>query len=221
MRLKKRGSFFMAKVKAILFDMDGVLIEAKDWHYEALNKALALFGYEISRSEHLSSYDGLPTKTKLKKLTIEKGLPERLHNFINEMKQQYTIEIIRDQCRPRFNHEYALSKLKAEGYRLACCSNSIRLTIEMMMDYSKLAQYLEFIISNQDVKNAKPDPEIYLNAMAKMALNPEECLICEDNENGIKAASASGGHLLILKTVDDVNYDNIKARMAEIEGGRK
>ena len=80
----------MSKIKAILFDMDGVLIDAKDWHYEALNKALALFGFEITRTEHLSTYDGLPTSVKLKKLTIEKGLPKKLHKFISEIKQQYT-----------------------------------------------------------------------------------------------------------------------------------
>lgn len=209
----------MTKIKAILFDMDGVLIEAKDWHYEALNKALALFGYEITRAEHLSAYDGLPTSVKLKKLTLEKGLPEKLHKFINEMKQQYTVQIIQEQCRPRFNHEFALSKLQAEGYRIAVCSNSIRMTIEMMMDYAKLSKYLEFIVSNQDVKNAKPDPEIYLTAMGKMGLKPAECLICEDNDNGIKAALSSGGHLLTIVTVDDVNYDNIKASIARIEGG--
>lgn len=208
----------MSKIKTILFDMDGVLIDAKDWHYEALNRALALFGYEITRTEHLSTYDGLPTSVKLKKLTLEKGLPEKLHKFIGEMKQQYTIQIIQEQCRPRFNHEFALMKLKAEGYRIAVCSNSIRMTIEMMMDYAKLTKYLEFIVSNQDVKNAKPDPEIYLTAMAKMGLNPDECLICEDNENGIKAALASKGHLLTITTVDDVNYENIKNRIAQIEG---
>lgn len=60
------------KIKAVLFDMDGVLVEAKDWHYEALNRALDVFGLPISRSEHLSQYDGLPTRTKLKMLT-EKG----------------------------------------------------------------------------------------------------------------------------------------------------
>jgi len=199
--------------------MDGVLIDAKDWHYEALNKALALFGFEITRTEHLSTYDGLPTSVKLKKLTIEKGLPKKLHKFISEIKQQYTIQIIQEQCRPRFNHEFALMKLKAEGYRIAVCSNSIRMTIEMMMDYAKLTQYLEFIVSNQDVKNAKPDPEIYLTAMEKMGLSPDECLICEDNENGIKAALASGGHLLNIVTVDDVNYENIKKQIAKIEGG--
>lgn len=207
------------KIKAVLFDMDGVLIEAKDWHYEALNRALKLFGYEISRFEHLTSYDGLPTSMKLQKLTLEKGLPSQLHSFINEMKQQYTVSMIQNLCRPRFNHEYALSKLKSEGYRLAVGSNSIRMTIEMMMNYAKLTDYFDFMLSNQDVKSAKPDPEIYLTAMSKMNLKPEECLIVEDNENGIKAAVASGAHVLVVKTVDDVNYDNIKKRILEIEEG--
>ena len=216
--LKVQGHIFM-KIKAVIFDMDGVLIEAKDWHYEALNRALKLFGYEINRFEHLTSYDGLPTSMKLKKLTLEKGLPVQLHSFINEMKQQYTVSMIQNLCRPRFNHEYALSKLKSEGYKLAVGSNSIRMTIEIMMNYAKLTDYFNFMLSNQDVKNPKPDPEIYLTAISKMDLKPENCLIIEDNENGIKAATASGAHLLVVKTVDDVNYDNIKNRILEIEEG--
>lgn len=204
-------------IKAIIFDMDGVLIEAKEWHYEALNKALGLFGYEITRQEHLTTYDGLPTKTKLKRLTEEKGLPAYLHNFINEMKQQYTVSMIFQYCRPRFNHEYALSRLKAEGYKLAVGSNSIRMTIDLMMQKSALQKYLDFTLSNQDVTKPKPDPEIYLKAIEKLGLAPQECLIVEDNQNGIKAALASGAHLLKVETVDDVNYDNIRARIDEIE----
>ena len=151
----------MGKIKAILFDMDGVLIDAKEWHYEALNQSLGLFGYTITRSEHLSMYDGLSTRQKLEKLTIEKGLPKELHDFINEMKQKYTVRMIYENCRPRFNHEYALSKLKSEGYKIAVCSNSIRMTIKMMMEYARLDSYLDCIISNQDVKKPKPDPEVY------------------------------------------------------------
>lgn len=206
------------KIKAVIFDMDGVLIEAKDWHYEALNKALGLFGYEISRYEHLTSYDGLPTKTKLKRLTMEKGLPEYLHSFINEMKQQYTMNMIHAYCRPRFNHEYALSRLKAEGYKLAVGSNSIRNTIDVMMEKANLQQYLDFTLSNQDVSQPKPNPEIYLKAIQRLGFKPEECLIVEDNENGIRAALASGAHLLAVKSVDEVNYENITNRIKDIEG---
>ena len=110
-------------IKAVIFDMDGVLIEAKDWHYEALNKALNLFGFNISRFDHLTKFDGLPTKDKLNILTTEYSLPIELHSFINEMKQNYTMEIVHTKCKPLFIHEYALSKLKMEGYKLAVASN--------------------------------------------------------------------------------------------------
>jgi HAD superfamily hydrolase (TIGR01509 family) len=208
----------MEKIKAIIFDMDGVLIEAKDWHYEALNKALNLFGMEISRYDHLVTYDGLPTRKKLEMLTMERGLPPQLHKFINDMKQQYTMEIVHARCKPRFYHEYALAKLKNEGYRLVVCSNSIRKTVEVMIEKSNLLGHLEFLLSNEDIINSKPNPEIYETAIAKLGLEPKECLILEDNENGIKAARASGAHLMHICSVKDVNYQNIKRRIGELEG---
>ena len=207
----------MSKIKSVIFDMDGVLIEAKDWHYNALNNALKLFGMEISRYEHLVTYDGLPTKKKLEMLSMERGLPLGLHKFINDMKQQYTMEIVHAECKPKFYHEYALSKLKNEGYLMAVCSNSVRNTIEIMMRKSSLEQYLEFYISNQDVKNGKPDPEMYNKAIKRLGFLPKECMIIEDNENGIKAARASGANVMIVDSVEDVNYENIKKHIEIFE----
>ncbi|WP_319518381.1 HAD family phosphatase [uncultured Martelella sp.] len=208
-------------IKAVIFDMDGVLIEAKEWHYDALNKALGLFGYTIERHEHATVYDGLPTKVKLQRLSIDKNLPTYLHNFINEMKQRYTLEIIVERCRPRFDHEYALSRLQMEGYRLAVASNSTRDTVQQMMSKASLTPYLEFMLSNQDVTRAKPDPEIYLKAIKMFKLHPKECLIVEDNPNGLKAAAASGAHVLSVKNVDDVNFAHIKRRIAEVDAAGK
>lgn len=207
-------------IKAVIFDMDGVLIEAKNWHYEALNKSLRLFGYEISRFEHLTMFDGLPTKSKLEILSIEKGLPKELHSFINEMKQQYTEEFIHSFCKPLFVHEYALARLKSEGYRLAVASNSIGYTVELMMKKSCLSTYLDVMLSNEDVKRAKPDPEIYTMAIGKLGLHPKECLIVEDNDNGIKAAKAAQAHLLVVNEVHDVNYENIINRISMINNTR-
>ncbi|MBQ3337199.1 MAG: HAD family phosphatase [Selenomonadaceae bacterium] len=206
-------------IKAVVFDMDGVLIEAKDWHYEALNRSLNLFGYNISRYDHLVTYDGLPTRIKLEMLSMERGLPRALHKFINDMKQQYTLEIVYQKCKPTFYHEYALSKLKAEGYRLAVASNSVRNSVVMMMEKSNLLPYLEFMLSNQDVSKPKPDPEIYQVAIKKFGLDPKECLIVEDNPNGIKAAQGSGGHVYQVESVKDVNYQAIKAVINRIDGG--
>ena len=207
----------MKKIKAVIFDMDGVLIDAKEWHYEALNRALNLFGFSISRYDHLVTYDGLPTKKKLEMLSMERGLPKGLHCFINRMKQLYTTEYIFNKCKPVFYHEYALSHLKTMGYKLAVGSNSVRQTVDLMMDKSNLQQYLEFTLSNQDVAKSKPDPEIYITAISKLGLTPEECLIVEDNENGIRAAKASRANVLVIKSVEDVNFTNIMSRIKEIE----
>ncbi|MFT4967330.1 MAG: beta-phosphoglucomutase [Candidatus Deianiraeaceae bacterium] len=196
-------------IKAVIFDMDGVLIDAKQWHYDALNKALELFGYNISTAEHIQTYDGLPTKDKLKGLTEKVGLPVELHGLINEMKQVYTMDIVHEKCRPVFLHRYALSNLKANGYKLALCSNSIRDTIEIMMKKSRLTEYFDFMLSNQDVTKAKPDPEIYTKAIEKLQLQPKECVVVEDNINGITAATKAGANVFEVQHIKDVTYSNI------------
>ncbi len=208
------------KIKAVLFDMDGVLIEAKDWHYEALNCALGLFGHKIRRSEHLETYDGLPTRKKLEMLSRERELPEGLHAFINEIKQQYTLDYAWNQCKPTFNHEYALSRLKSEGYKTACCSNSIRASIEMMLDKAALLRWLDVLVSNQDVAHPKPHPEMYTKAHTALGLAADQCLVVEDNQHGIEAAQAAGCHLLVVGTVHEVTYQNIRSRIEHIEGSR-
>jgi len=205
-------------IKAILFDMDGVLIDAKIWHYDALNRALRHFGYTISPESHLTTFDGLPTHNKLTILSQSKHLPSGLHELINQLKQIYTLEITHQRCKPVFNHQQALRSLKNEGYKIAVCSNSIRATIKTMMKLSSLNSYLDLILSNQDVIDGKPNPEIYIKAMQHLEVSPNECLILEDNDNGIKAALASGGHLLKVGTPSDVKYETIKRRIQEIEG---
>ena len=205
------------KIKAVIFDMDGVLIDAREWHYESLNRALSLFGAEISRYDHLVTFDGLPTKKKLEMLTLELGFPLKLHSFVNDLKQAYTLEIISSKCKPVFQQQYALSKLKSLNYKLAVCSNSIRKTVEVMMEKSDLENHLDLMLSNQDVTKSKPDPEIYTKAINMLNLLPLECLIVEDNENGVKAAIQSGAHLLKVDSPLDVSFNNIIKRIKEIE----
>lgn len=207
----------MQKIKAVLFDMDGVLIDAKDWHYEALNDALRLFGVQISRYDHLNTFDGLPTKVKLEMLSMQNYLPSQLHDFINEVKQKNTMQTIQAKCRPMFHHEYALSRLASEGYQIAVCSNSVRSTITLMMEKAALAEYIDLIVSNEDVERAKPDPQMYTTAMAAFGRKPQECLVVEDNPNGVQAGIASGAYVLQVETVYDVNYSNIKAKIDEVE----
>jgi len=203
--------------KAVIFDMDGVLIDAKEWHYEALNRALGLFGYHINRYEHLVTFDGLPTRHKLAMLTKDRGLPAGLHEVINGLKQKYTMEIVHRECKPLFQHEYALSRLKSRGYKLAVASNSVRNSVEIMMHKSGLDRFLDAMVSNEDVRHAKPDPEIYLMAMELLGVKPEECLVVEDNENGIQSARAAGCQVMIVQDVLDVTDERISRELAALE----
>jgi beta-phosphoglucomutase-like phosphatase (HAD superfamily) len=204
-------------IKAVIFDMDGVLIDAKEWHFEALNQALALFGMEISRYDHLVTFDGLPTRKKLEMLSLERGLPTALHTLINDLKQQNTMKLVHTLCRPSFGHQYALSRLKSRGLKVAVCSNSIQDTIDVIMRKADLMRHLDFFLSNQDVKHGKPDPEIYNKAIGMLGLQPTECLIVEDNPNGLLAARRSGAHVMQVATVDDVNLANIDRHIALAE----
>lgn len=206
-------------IKAVIFDMDGVLIDAKDWHYEALNKALTLFGYNISRYEHLVTYDGLPTTEKLEMLSLERDLPRALHQFLNELKQIYTMEFVHAKCKPIFQHEYALSNLKARGYKLAVASNAVRRSVDVMLEKANIRNFFNAVLSNQDVEKAKPDPEIYNKAIELLDCRPDECLVVEDNEKGIAAARSSGAHLMVVQTIYDVTLANIMDCIKRIEEG--
>jgi HAD superfamily hydrolase (TIGR01509 family) len=203
----------MTRIRYVLFDLDGVLIDATEWHYEALNRALRLFGFDITRYEHLSSYNGLPTRKKLQMLSVEKGLPVPIHEMLNRLKQIYTRDEILTKCRPVFEKEYMLHRLKREGYRLACCSNSIRETLELMIRQSGIAACFEFLVSNEDVTKPKPDPEIYLNAMARMGAAPAEVLIVEDAPHGVEAARRSGAHVCQVDGFHDVDYFRVRTAL--------
>lgn len=209
----------MSTIEAVIFDMDGVLVDAKDWHYEALNKALRHFGFEISRYDHVVTFDGLPTRKKLEMLTRERGLPTGLHRLIGDLKQAYTMHLVYEKCRPTFAHEYALSRLKSRGLKLGLASNSVSATVRTMMKQTMLEKYLDFMLSNEDVNRAKPDPEIYLMAAEKAGVPPDRCLVVEDNENGVAAARAAGAQVMVVRGVSEVTLENIDRHLGRHASG--
>jgi len=196
--------------KAVLFDMDGVLVDARDWHYKALNQALKHFGLEIDYHSHINIYDGLPTKVKLEILSKNDGLPRDLHGLINSLKQVYTIRLTYENCKPLFNVLQLVKFLSKNGVKIAVCSNSIRSTIEAMMELSNLSPMIDLILSNEDVSKAKPDPEIYNKAINFFNFEPSDCLIIEDSEHGIQAAKASGARLEVVSCPADLSIDLLR-----------
>ncbi|MDP3735453.1 MAG: HAD-IA family hydrolase [bacterium] len=201
-------------LKLIIFDLDGVLVEARDMHYEALNRALAQFGYTITHDEHLSTYDALPTSKKLEMLTEHKGFPADLHEKVWQEKQQQTRALINEMAYDE-RMRSILRRLRDDGYGIVVCSNSVRESTKMMLLRKGLLEYVDFYLSNQDVANAKPHPEIYLAAMIKAGVRPRECLVVEDSHYGRQAAVDAGAYLCPVRDVADVTYERITEAVAE------
>lgn len=205
-------------IKLIVFDLDGVLLEAKHIHFNTLNQALSRVDgkFMISWDEHLGSFDGLKTNEKLIKLTKERGLDISHHKGIWEEKQKLTLNELHD-LGPSIDLQECFSKLVKDGYKIACGSNSIRKTVLTVLSKLGIIEYFDLIISNEDVKNSKPHPEIYWTAISNIGVLPEETLIVEDSPFGLLAAARSKANVLRVTSPKEVNYLNIFNKINEIE----
>jgi len=198
--------------KLIIFDLDGVLVNARELHYRSLNLALEEYDkkYVISRDEHLSLYDARPTSKKLKMLTEQKGLPVDMHHEIWKSKQKMTRRIIDEEYTYDEKTREILRKLRTDGYRLVCASNATRETVKMMLLRKGFIEFFDFFMSNEDVRNFKPSPEIYLRCMVKAGVSPKDTLIFEDSHIGREAAISSGANLCGIINNEDLTMKKVK-----------
>lgn len=196
-------------MKLVIFDLDGVLVDSRHLHYIALNDSLPE-KYKIGIDEHLSRYDGVSTSKKLDMLTREKGLPKEMHNEIWELKQKKTIELI--PIHIKYDQELLeiIKELKNFGMKIYCASNSIRDTMVCFLKTLGIFDLFDGILSNQDVKNTKPHPEIYLRCIIYAGVSPLETLIIEDSPIGKMAAYMSCSHVFPVASRKDVTLENIK-----------
>jgi len=195
-------------IKIIIFDLDGVLIDAKKIHFDALNLALGK-QYEITWSEHLAIYDGLKTKEKLELLTRNKQLPTTLYDTIWANKQQLTINELKKISKSDKLIE-CISALSRDKYILAVCSNSIRKTVITVLSKLGIIEYFDYIVSNEDITYSKPHPEMYWKTISKFGLLPEQALIVEDSPHGLQAAARSGSNILRVESPNCITYNNIQ-----------
>ena len=197
-------------VKLILFDLDGVLIDTKWIHFACLNTALG--EYAITEEEHINIYDGRKTTQKMEMLTERKGLPPSRYKEIFDLKQELTMkEFLNIRSRPYIVELF--KKLVDDGYMVGVCSNSIRRTVLTALAKSELMEYLSVIISNDDVKNPKPHPEMYWKAMSMQGCLPEETVIVEDSPQGLAAAHRARAKVIRVSAPEDVTVDNIYSKL--------
>lgn len=200
-------------LKLVIFDMDGVLIDACNWHKDAFNAALLeVCDHTISEKDHYSIFNGLPTKIKLQKLT-EMGVVKddpKIHKEINKLKQQKTIEIIEERAEYDMSKANLFSWLKFQNIKIACFTNSIRKTAELMLDKAGILSELDLLVTNQDVKKPKPDPEGYNKIIKHFNINPQNVIIIEDSPKGLEAAYATGCAILKVDNATQVYTENVR-----------
>lgn len=200
----------MPKINFIIFDLDGVLVETKDLHFKALNKSLldCKSGTQISYDEHIKVFDGLPTSEKIKILNSEKRVNKNLNKKIKDLKQINTLKLLNKEI--KFNPKlYNLMEKLSKNYKIAVATNAVSSTLEICIKKLKIKKFLSFYISNEEVFNPKPHPEIYMKSMLQMKASPKETLIVEDSYVGRNAAQDSGAILFPVKSLIDVSYKNI------------
>jgi HAD superfamily hydrolase (TIGR01509 family) len=205
-------------IKLIAFDLDGVLIDAKKIHFDTLNEALTSVDPDISISwdDHLNRFDGLKTKQKLDMLSSEVGLSRDIHKLVWEKKQELTLKYLK-KISTNIDLLNTISNLKRDGYKIACCSNSIKKTVLTVLSKLDIIEYFDVILSNEDVDNSKPHPEIYWKAISLIGCLPEETLIVEDSPYGLQAAFRSKSNIMRVLDTSEVTYAKIIEKIKDIE----
>jgi len=198
--------------KLIIFDLDGVLVEAKEIHFDSLNLALKDIDekFVISWEDHLRTYDGLKTYDKLNLLSKYKGLPldKTILDKIFNRKQDYTLNALTNLGR-NLKFISLFEQLKLNGYIIACCSNSVEKTVILSLTNLGIINYFDLILSNESVKYSKPHPEIYWKAMSYFGALPSDTLIVEDSPTGLTAAFKSGAKVLRVQNTNDFDFEKL------------
>lgn len=205
--------------KLVIFDLDGVLIDSKDYHYHALNQSLGE-EFAISREDHVSIYDGLPTSRKLELLTQNKGLPVELYEQIWNKKQELTLKIFSESVSKDYELMGYFQQLVDAGYKIAVASNSIRNSVKIILLRLGLLEFVDVYVSNEDVVRNKPFPEMYWKCMTTLGALPNDTVIIEDSHIGRQGALDSKCHLIPVENRKDFNQSKVD-RIKKILNGTK
>ena len=195
-------------IKLVVFDLDGVLMDSCDIHYQALNEALKNIAekYCISHEDHITIYNGLSTRTKLKML-VEKGLNELLVEQIFQYKQDITSNVISKTLQKSQTLIDIFNFLNQKGIQIACATNCIRATLDAALTTLGINDFFTFTLSNEDVINQKPYPDIYIECHKRSGISSENTLIFEDSPIGIRAAYDSKSHVCRVASPKDLTLD--------------
>jgi len=209
----------MDKIKAILFDMDGVLVDSEPLHFEAHQKSLAHFGIGLSSEDYLEF--GVATgDRKLYEKAAEKFAVAIDKKEISKLKKKIYREIIEERGRLMDGVLETLEYLK-DKYDLAIVSSGVRDINEFVMHKFNLEPYFKIVITGDDVERVKPFPDVYLKALETLGRKKEECVAIEDSQTGLDSAKSAGIACIVIpnnftKAQDFSHADRVIADIKEL-----
>ena len=194
-------------IKALLFDLDGVLVDAMAWHEEAFLAAVRVAGLALTAEEHRAAFAGLPTKQKLQRLVEQGKLPASKVAAVAAVKQALTQTYIEQRATPDRSRQYLLQHFKSAGYLLGCVTNCIKHTTTEVLTRTQLLPLLDIVVTNEDVKEPKPSKAPYLRACELLHLQPGETLAFEDHDLGVTAAYNAGCAVRQIHAFDELTIE--------------
>lgn len=178
-------------MKAVIFDMDGVLVDSQPYHFKADIDTMAEYGV-IKDQKFYESFAGTLTADRMRTLKEMFGLDVPVEEMTIKRENMILDIMGKEDIKPVSGIPEFLRSIKEKGLTTAVASSSDYKLINLILDRLKIAQYFDSVTSGSDVKRGKPSPDVFLLAAERIGIEPAECLVVEDSENGVKAAKAAG-----------------------------
>jgi HAD superfamily hydrolase (TIGR01509 family) len=180
-------------IEAVIFDLDGVLVDSEPLQFEAYTEILAGYGVTLTREDFIENWIGqgrLPDH--LKRYGIEAPV-EEVRRLKNELYQR----LIREKMKLRPGIEGLVRRLSRE-MPVALASSAHPVSVNAVLDRFELRPYFSVVLTSADVTRNKPDPEMYLKASRQLGVAPENCLVFEDSQAGVLSAKKAGMRVIAL-----------------------
>jgi beta-phosphoglucomutase family hydrolase len=193
-------------IEAVIFDMDGVIIDSEPIHKVINDKIYKELSIEVTDEEYMS-FIGVTGVRMWSYLKEKHGLKPTVEELI-QLQYERNIENLKtSKEKPIPGVVEFLTSLKTAGIPAAVASSSKLEVVEMVMKLFNIRDYFKLVVGGNNVKKGKPDPEIFLLAADKLGVSPKNCIVVEDSANGVRAAKAAGMKCVGFRNVNSGNQD--------------
>jgi HAD superfamily hydrolase (TIGR01509 family) len=180
----------MSSNRAVLWDMDGTLVDSGEYHWQAWRDTMAREGFPITREQFLASF-GQRNDTILRQWLGEQATPGVIEHIGEAKEALYRLHVRKQGIHPLPGVADWVHRLHQQGWRQAIASAAPRANIETILEVLSGTDWFEATVSAEDVHKGKPDPEVYILAAERVGVAPARCIVVEDAVAGIEGARAA------------------------------